>query len=275
MALVGIHLVVYVAVNALLVAVWLLTTGSLDQMTDIASDPVSADRKGFWPVWVILGWGTALAIHVGSHVWLRAVRALRWAGQEAGPLVRRAATRREAGHRWTVVMFTDIVNSTGLNEHIGDAAWSRRLTDHRAMVREAIGRCGGVEVGTQGDGFLARFDHPAPAVACALDIHDRLAADPGDPAIELRIGVHAGEAVHDDGDLVGRVVNLASRVTAVAAPGEVLVTEAVADHAVAGVGKGGADLEFVDRGVHELKGIQGPRHLLAARRVGAPEVGSG
>src|SRR5207244_8120990 len=73
---------------------------------------------------------------------------------------------------------------------------------------------------------------------------------------ELRVGIHAGEAVADDNDLVGRVINLAARVTDAAAPGEILVTEPVADHLSPGVG-------LMDRGLRPLKGFAQPRHLLA------------
>jgi class 3 adenylate cyclase len=74
----------------------------------------------------------------------------------------------------------------------------------------------------------------------------------------VRIGIHAGEVVHaaQDDDLVGRVINLAARVTDVAAGGEILVTEPVADHLT-------IDVKLVDRGLKQLKGFDRPRHLLA------------
>jgi class 3 adenylate cyclase len=73
---------------------------------------------------------------------------------------------------------------------------------------------------------------------------------------ELRVGIHAGEAVAEDNDLVGRVINLAARVTDAAEPGEILITEPVADHLSPGV-------PLVDRGLRPLKGFAQPRHLLA------------
>ncbi len=73
---------------------------------------------------------------------------------------------------------------------------------------------------------------------------------------ELRVGIHAGEAVADDNDLVGRVINLAARVNDAADPGEILVTEPAADHLSPGVA-------LIDRGLLPLKGIVQPRHLLA------------
>lgn len=165
-------------------------------------------------------------------------------------------------------MFTDLAESTRLNETLGDEEWSRILQDHRTLVRRALTARAGTEVGTQGDGFLARFPTPADAVLCAVDIQRDL-REVGEAALRIRIGINAGEAVEDDGDLVGRVVNLAARVAAEARPGEILVTEPVAEYL-------GTRLDFEDRGVRVLKGVSQPRHLLAvvwsARDRGGPSA---
>ena len=155
-------------------------------------------------------------------------------------------------------MFTDLANSTSLTEALRDAEWSRFLARHRATLRAAFQDRGGVEVGSQGDGLLARFASPADAVLCAVDIQRKIdeLREGGGLVPRLRIGIHAGEAVEGEGDIVGRVVNLAARVTGEAAPGEILVTEPVADE-LAG------RIELQDRGLRPLKGVQQPRHLLA------------
>ncbi|MFN8041518.1 MAG: adenylate/guanylate cyclase domain-containing protein [Acidimicrobiales bacterium] len=160
--------------------------------------------------------------------------------------------------RWVAVLFTDVVESTSLNQRLGDDAWAELLADHRRVVRAAVAAHEGVEVGTQGDGFLLRFESPEDAVRCAAALQTELASarDRGD-ALEVRMGVHAGEVVHHDGDdVVGTVVNLAARVTDSAGPGEILVTEPVADHLP-------DDVVLVDRGLRQLKGFDRPRHLLA------------
>lgn len=164
------------------------------------------------------------------------------------------------GRHWVAVMFTDLVGSTGWAERLGDVAWHEVLADHRRDVRRCIDEHGGAEVGTQGDGFLVRFETPDAAVACAMSLHRHMhdARQRGSFVPELRVGIHAGEAVADDNDLVGRVINLAARVTDAAAPGEILVTEPVADHLSPGIA-------LVDRGLKPLKGFAQPRHLLAVR----------
>lgn len=273
------HLIVYTAVNALFVAIWLLTRGSTDVLADIIRSPSEANALGFWPVWPILGWGTAVVIHAGGTL-VRIVtapgrrrrrrRAQRHLERMAPIMIgepaaakRPAQTRGAAGRqrRWVAVLFTDIAGSTEHNQRLGDEEWSAVLTRHRAAVRQAVMERQGIEVGTQGDGCLARFESPVEAVLCAIDIQRAHRESPVDVAIAglaLRIGVHAGEVVEDDGDLIGQVVNLASRVTDAAEPGEILVTEPVADHLA-------VPLDLDDRGLVELKGVSRPRHLLAVR----------
>ena len=87
-----------------------------------------------------------------------------------------------------------------------------------------------------------------------------------DFALENKIGIHAGEAVEDDGDLIGRVVNLASRVTDEANAGEILVTEPVADYL-------GSHLRLEDRGLCPLRGVAQPRHLLSVVWTDAEATG--
>ena len=179
-----------------------------------------------------------------------------WPGQPGTETPKPSGPER----KWVTVMFTDIANSTGLTEDLGDDEWSRILSAHRDLVRNLFVAHGGDVVGTQGDGCLGRFPTPAEAVLCAVEVQKEIAQTRHDThfPMQIRIGIHAGEAVEDDGDLVGRVVNVAARVTAETKPGEILVTEPVADYL-------GGQLHFEDRGLRELRGMAQPRHLLAVR----------
>ena len=94
----------------------------------------------------------------------------------------------------------------------------------------------------------------ACAIAIQADVTTRRAA--GEELPEVRIGIHAGKAVADGDDLIGRVINLAYRVTATAGSAEILVTQPVADEVSAAI-------PLVDRGLQTLKGIAQPRHILA------------
>jgi class 3 adenylate cyclase len=152
------------------------------------------------------------------------------------------------------VLFTDIVDSTDTAARLGDQRWREVLESHRRGVREALGRHGGREVKTLGDGFLLSFDGPARGIRCAraiLDSSERL-------GIQVRAGLHTGECEVMGDDLGGIAVHIAARVSALASPSEVLVSRTVKD-LVAGSG-----IEFADRGVHELKGVPDSWDLHAA-----------
>jgi pimeloyl-ACP methyl ester carboxylesterase/class 3 adenylate cyclase len=143
------------------------------------------------------------------------------------------------------VLFTDIVGSTERAAALGDQKWRMVLDRHNAIVRSAFERFRGVEVNTAGDGFLSTFDGPARAIRCALFIRDGVR----DLGIEIRAGIHTGEVEIMDGDIAGIGVHIGARVAGEAQPGEVLVSRTVRD-LVAGSG-----ISFVDRGLHQLKGV--------------------
>ncbi|HMG26553.1 MAG TPA: adenylate/guanylate cyclase domain-containing protein [Acidimicrobiia bacterium] len=276
-----VHLFISVAVCGFVVAAWALTTGSFAELSDVARDPTLARKLGFWPIWVILAAVAVLLVDLGFVVAGifgdrsrkrrrrreidRTTRAGTQIGDALADILRSLADRqrdRKAPSqgplkRWVAVMFSDIVDSTRLAEEVGDDEWSAVVSRYREYVRAAFATRGGAEVGTQGDGFLAEFPNPADAVLCAVDIQrDVEAVDAAGFGLRLRIGVHAGEAVADDGDLIGRVVNLAARVTGEAEPGEILVTEPVADYV-------GGQLRLRDRGLRDLRGVAQPRHVLS------------
>lgn len=284
---IGIHLFAYIAVCGLLTGIWFFTEGSVSELQALINDPTRARELNFWPIWFWMGWAALLVIHVGTalsiglfsrgRVKQRRRRALKAAqkglevtrqAMDAAREARAAREERKAAaaaviaqqgpeRRWVTVMFADIANSTALAEAMGDEEWHAVIALYRELVRQASLARAGTEVGTQGDGLLVRFPTPAEAVLCAVDVQRRIGeADLGE--LRVRIGIHAGEAVEDEGDLIGRVINLASRVMSEADPGEILVTEPVADYV-------GGRLSLEDRGLRSLRGVPQPRHLLAVR----------
>jgi class 3 adenylate cyclase len=153
------------------------------------------------------------------------------------------------------VLFTDIVESTAAAEQRGDRAWKGLLATHHEDVRRLLESYRGREVKMTGDGFLVIFDSPGRAIACAL----RICAAARVLGLEIRAGIHTGEVEMAKDDLRGVAVHLAARIMGAAAPGEVLVSATTRELA------GGGDVEFVDRGAHELKGISGARTIYEAR----------
>jgi class 3 adenylate cyclase len=151
----------------------------------------------------------------------------------------------------TTVLFTDLVGSTERAAQLGDRAWKSLVERHHATVRAMIGRYRGAEVDTAGDGFFATFDGPARAVRCAKAIVE--AVQP--LGIAVRTGVHTGEVELIDAKVGGIAVAIGARVSALAAPGEVLVSQTVKDLTV------GSSLGYKDAGEHELKGVPGEWRL--------------
>lgn len=160
--------------------------------------------------------------------------------------------KKDTGIR--TIMFTDIVGSTEMCSRYGDEAAVAMLGVHDRAVRVAIGANNGREVKHTGDGIMAAFNSAAGAVrsACRIiaQLNDHNAGGPEFP-VHVRIGISAGEPVEQHEDLFGSTVQLAARLCAQAQPGQVLVSNVVADLCL------GKNLKFVDVGECELKGFDG------------------
>ena len=154
------------------------------------------------------------------------------------------------------VLFTDLVGSTDRAARMGDAAWRGLLETHHAAARREIAAHRGIEVGSAGDGFLARFDGPGRAVRCAEAIIDEARSH----GLEVRAGVHTGEVELLGDDIAGLAVHIGARIAGMAGPGEVLVSGSVRDISA------GSGLSFADRGEHELKGVPGSWRVYVVER---------
>jgi len=173
-----------------------------------------------------------------------------WAEVQRPDLARLAPSGRVA------ILFSDIEESTALNERIGDRAWVRLIERHDRMVSRYVKRHAGHVVKSQGDGFMIAFAQPEEAARCGIDVQRELGKR--SDGIRVRIGIHVGKSVRRGDDLFGRNVAMAARVAAAADGGEVLVSEAVRD----AIGdKDG--IAFDDGRDVELKGFSGSHRLYA------------
>ena len=150
------------------------------------------------------------------------------------------------------VLFTDLVGSTDRVRSLGDHAWAELLARHHAIVRRELERFNGREIDSAGDGVFAIFDGPARAIRCALAVRDAL----NPLQLEIRAGIHTGECELLDNKVAGIAVHTGARISALAAPGEVLASATVRDLV------SGSGIAFSDRGEHELRGI-GTRAIYA------------
>jgi pimeloyl-ACP methyl ester carboxylesterase len=151
------------------------------------------------------------------------------------------------------ILITDIARSTQHLVAIGDSDWRDMVATFQQVARTQLERFNGREIDMVGDQFMASFEGPVRAIRCAQAIQEEAAVI----GLALRSGVHTGEVERAGQALRGIAVHIAARVAGQANAQETLVTETVRDITA------GAGLVFADRGLHELKGIQGSRRLFA------------
>ena len=140
-----------------------------------------------------------------------------------------APTAAEGTRTLRTFMFSDIVDSTRLSEAMGDATWEPLLRWHDRTLRAEFERWNGEEIKHGGDGFFVAFPDADDAVECAVAIQRDLARHRVEHgfALDVRIGLHVGEATARDSDYFGSSVTRAARVSAAAGAGEVLVSDDV------------------------------------------------
>jgi len=161
----------------------------------------------------------------------------------------------------TTFLFADIAGFTALTEAHGDEQAADLVGEFSAAVQRELPSCGGSHVKTIGDALMLAIPDAADAVLFALRITDELMRRHGAPAV--RVGLHHGSAVEREGDYFGSSVNLAARVSALAAGGEVLLTGHTA--ALAPVIDG---VVYESRGRHQLRNVSEPVEIFAALRLG-------
>jgi class 3 adenylate cyclase len=165
------------------------------------------------------------------------------------------------------ILFSDIEDSTVLTERLGDEQWLQLLREHNAIFREQVARHDGYEVKSQGDGFMLAFPDPCEALECAIDVQRAFAERERDGSGELlrvRIGLHTGEVISEEGDYFGKNVILAARIAAQAMGGEILVSEELRQAASDGDRDGDGRLQFDEGRELELKGLAGSHRVFRA-----------
>ena len=166
-----------------------------------------------------------------------------------------AAVLRTSSEGTATIMFTDIQDSTALSQELGDEAWLEVIRSHFETLRRIVEGEGGTVVKTLGDGAMFAFVSARSALRAATSIQQAMSsADTGTP-LAVRVGVHAGDVVHEEGDYIGLTVNKAARITAAADGGEVVVSDVVTALAGEGAFDFGAPFQA------ELKGLAGTHHL--------------
>jgi class 3 adenylate cyclase/pimeloyl-ACP methyl ester carboxylesterase len=149
--------------------------------------------------------------------------------------------------RVVTIVFSDVVGSTERVATVGDRRWRVLLDTHRSEARQLVARYRGREMNTTGDGFLIIFDTPTLAIRFGRALCDAARS----AGLQTRVGIHSGEVMLHDDDITGLAVHIAARVSALAPPDEVVISQTVRDMVI------GSEFAVESLGRHELKGVPG------------------
>jgi len=162
-------------------------------------------------------------------------------------------------HRLVAIMFTDIEGYTSLMQQDEKEA-VRFRTKHREVFNTITKKYNGRILQYYGDGTLSTFSSAIDAVRCGIEMQLALREE---PAIPVRIGIHSGDIIATNEDVIGDGVNVASRIESLATSGSVYISGKVYDEV-----KNQKDIHTVSKGVFELKNVDRPMEVFAISNYG-------
>lgn len=124
------------------------------------------------------------------------------------------------------IVFADVSGSTRLFEKRGDVEARRIISSTLDALSQVVAAHGGRVIKTIGDEIMCTFPAALQGVLAACDMHKRLAHDPEfvRDNVAIRVGLHHGEALDEDGDVFGDAVNVAARMAAIAKREQIVTT---------------------------------------------------
>jgi class 3 adenylate cyclase len=135
-------------------------------------------------------------------------------------------------------LFSDLKDSTGLYNRVGDLVAFDLVNEHFRLLQEIIASERGAIVKTIGDAVMATFETPDRAIAAAIRMREAmsdLGAERQHQSLHLKMGIHEGSCLavilNEQQDYFGQTVNIASRVQGLAASRSIMVTESVVENA--------------------------------------------
>jgi adenylate cyclase len=135
-----------------------------------------------------------------------------------------------ARRRLAAIMFTDIV---GFSRLMGadETRMLRVLAAHNQVIEQAVAEHHGRVIKTMGDAFIVDFPSVVHAVQCARHVQERFrnhnAQTTKEERLHVRIGIHLGDIIEQNGDVLGDGVNIASRLQTLTEPGTICISQAV------------------------------------------------
>jgi len=181
---------------------------------------------------------TAMRVHDEAHgdvakhvieVDLSAVQA--FLGRISDPEPAHSSDKVTVDTALRAIMFTDIVDSTGITARLGNERGVEMVRAHDAMVRRSLDDNKGRVVKHTGDGIMASFDDVYAAVKSSTAIQQSFERfnSASDEKLKVKIGIDVGEPVADSNDLFGTTVQMAARLCQSAEPESIFISKAVRD----------------------------------------------
>ena len=156
-------------------------------------------------------------------------------------------------------MFADMVGYTALMQENEQLAKQKRH-QLKEVLDANVEEYNGNILQNYGDGSLSIFDSAIDSVNCAVQIQKKLRQE---PKVDLRIGIHTGDIIVEEGTVYGDGVNIASRIESLAVPGSVFISEKVVDDL-----KNQRGISTRELGFFELKNVKYPIRLFAVANPG-------
>ena len=170
--------------------------------------------------------------------------------------------------RLAAIMFTDMVGYSALTQRNEDLAFEL-LEEHRRLLRPIFSSHGGQVIDTAGDGFHVEFASALQAVRCAIEaqrtLGDRNLSTLPERTIRIRIGIHVGDVVFNEGRVYGDGVNIAARLEPLAEPGGICISQQAYDQVHTKI-----DVPLATIGKPALKNIQTPIEVYRVILPSAP-----
>jgi len=166
---------------------------------------------------------------------------------------------RSQSHQLVAIMFTDIAGYTALMQQDEDRAVAFRKK-HREVFNEVTLKFNGKILQYYGDGTLSTFNSAIDAVKCGIELQQAFNSS---PKIPVRIGIHIGDTIFTEDDIIGDGVNVASRIESLAIPGSIMISEKVHDEV-----RNQQDIQTISMGHFELKNVAKPMEVFAVSNPG-------
>jgi TolB-like protein/class 3 adenylate cyclase len=157
------------------------------------------------------------------------------------------------------ILFTDIAGYTAIMQEDEQLA-VKLVKRHRLVLEKTVGDHDGEVIEYYGDGSLSIFTSITQAIQCSLSIQQQLQED---PAVPLRIGLHIGEVIYEDGKIMGDGVNIASRIQSLGLAGSILFSKEIFDKI-----RNHPEFKAVYLGGFHLKNVTDPMEVFALANEG-------